>query len=74
LLIVAGAAAIAQTGISPGQQALALTVFVVIASIGVGRPVVIYFRCQTRHPCAPDWISAASASIFTLSLGLTRFC
>jgi threonine/homoserine/homoserine lactone efflux protein len=42
LLIVAGAAAIAQTGISAGQQAVALAVFVLIASVGVGAPVFLY--------------------------------
>ena len=48
LLIVAGAAAIAQTGISAGEQAIALTIFVVIASIGVASPVVIYFSLGDR--------------------------
>lgn len=43
LLAVGGAAAIAQTGIPGGQQAIAYAVFAVIATIGVGTPVVIYF-------------------------------
>jgi len=43
LLAVAGAAAIAQMGISTGQQVVAYVVFVLIATIGVGTPVVIYF-------------------------------
>jgi threonine/homoserine/homoserine lactone efflux protein len=48
LLTVAGAAAIAQTGISAGEQAVSLLVFTVIASIGVAAPVVIYFALGDR--------------------------
>jgi len=48
LLAVGGAAAIAQTGIAGGQQAIAYAVFAVIATIGVAAPVVIYFAMGTR--------------------------
>ena len=48
LLIAAGVAAIAQTGISAGEQAIALAVFVVIASVGVGAPVLLYFALGDR--------------------------
>jgi len=48
LLTIAGAAAIVQTGISTGQQIGAYVVFVVIASIGVAAPVVIYFAMGDR--------------------------
>lgn len=48
LLIVAGVTAIAQTGISAGEQAVALAAFVVIASIGVGAPVLLYFALGDR--------------------------
>ena len=48
LLAVGGAAAIAQTGIAVGQQAIAYAVFAVIATIGVGAPVVIYFAMGER--------------------------
>jgi threonine/homoserine/homoserine lactone efflux protein len=48
LLAVAGAAAIAQTGISTGQQIGAYVIFVAIASIGVAAPVVIYFAMGER--------------------------
>jgi threonine/homoserine/homoserine lactone efflux protein len=48
LLAVAGAAAIAQTGIPGGQQAIAWVVFVLIASIGVGAPVVIAIAMGER--------------------------
>jgi hypothetical protein len=48
LLVVGGAAAIAQTGIAGGQQAIAYAVFAVIATVGVGAPVVIYFAMGAR--------------------------
>jgi threonine/homoserine/homoserine lactone efflux protein len=48
LLAVGGAAAIAQTGIAGGQQAIAYAVFAVIATIGVGTPVVIYLAMGRR--------------------------
>jgi threonine/homoserine/homoserine lactone efflux protein len=48
LLIVAGTAAIAQTGIPGSEQAIALIVFAVIASVGVAAPVVIYFAMGDR--------------------------
>jgi Sap, sulfolipid-1-addressing protein len=48
LLAVGGAAAIAQTGIAGGQQAIAYAVFAVIATIGVGAPVVIYLAMGRR--------------------------
>ena len=38
LLTVAAAAAIAQTGIAAGEQAIALAVFVVLGALGVGGP------------------------------------
>lgn len=41
ILIVAGMAAIAQTGIPTGEQAAALAVFTVISSLGVAIPVVL---------------------------------
>jgi threonine/homoserine/homoserine lactone efflux protein len=41
LLTVAGVEAIAETGISAGDQALALVVFILIASIGVSAPFAI---------------------------------
>jgi hypothetical protein len=48
LLVVGGAAAIAQTGIAGGQQAIAYAVFAVIATIGIGAPVVIYLAMGER--------------------------
>ena len=50
LLAVAAAAAIAQTGISGGEQAVAYAVFAIIGTIGVAAPVVIYFLMGDRAP------------------------
>jgi threonine/homoserine/homoserine lactone efflux protein len=52
LLAVAGAAAIARTGISTGQQVVAYVVFVLIATIGVGAPVLIYLAMGDRSRAA----------------------
>jgi hypothetical protein len=48
LLSVAAAVAIAQTGISGGQQAVAYAVFAVIGTLGVGAPVVLYLALGER--------------------------
>jgi hypothetical protein len=50
LLAVGAAAAIAQTGISGGEQAIAYAVFAIIGTIGVAAPVVIYFLMGDRAP------------------------
>lgn len=70
LLIVAGAAAIAQTGIATGQQAIAYLVFAVIATLGVGVPVSIYFALGARSEKLlaglKDWMSQNNAVIMTV--------
>ena len=48
LLAVGGAVAIAQTGIGGAQQAVAYLIFAVIATIGIGAPVGIYFALGQR--------------------------
>jgi threonine/homoserine/homoserine lactone efflux protein len=48
LLVVGAAAAVAQTGSSPIDQAAALAVFILIATLGVGAPVAIYFLMGDR--------------------------
>jgi threonine/homoserine/homoserine lactone efflux protein len=48
LLTVAAATAIAQTGIAVGEQIVAYIVFMIIATVGVGAPVVIYFAMGDR--------------------------
>jgi hypothetical protein len=50
LLAVAAAAAIAGTGISGGQQAVAYVIFALIGTLGVGAPVVIFFALGDRAP------------------------
>jgi len=70
LLAVGGAAEIAQTGISGGQQAIAYLVFVLIATLGVGIPVVIYFAMGKRSDKLLGglkyWMSAHNAVIMTV--------
>ena len=48
LLAVGGAASIAQTGISGGEQAIAYAVFALVGTLGVGIPVGIYFALGPR--------------------------
>jgi hypothetical protein len=48
LLIVGGAAAVAQTGVSTGDQVVAWVVFTLIATIGVAAPLVVYFAMGDR--------------------------
>lgn len=72
LITIAAGAAIAQTGTSGSQQAVALAVFVVIASIGVAAPVAIYFLMGDRAPALLDdlktWLAANNAAIMTVLL------
>lgn len=67
LLIVGAAAAIAQTGVSGGKQAVALVVFIVIATIGPGAPVAIYFAMgeRSRHLLDElrEWMARNNAAI-----------
>ncbi len=71
LLITVGAAAgIAQTGISAGEQAVALAVFVLIASLGVGAPVAIFFvmgeRAAKLLAEMKDWMGTHNAAIMAV--------
>ena len=70
LLAVAGAAAIAQTGIAGAQQAIAYLIFAVIATIGVGTPVVIYFamgeRSQELLGKLKNWMGQHNAVIMSV--------
>jgi hypothetical protein len=72
LLVVGGAAAIAQTGIASGQQAIAYAVFAGIATLGVGAPVVIYFAMGTRSAellgRLKDWMGRNNAVIVAVVL------
>jgi len=70
LLAVGGAAAIAQTGISGIQQAIAYLIFALIGTLGVGAPVVIYFamgeRSQEMLTKLKDWMSRNNAVIMSI--------
>lgn len=48
VLAIAGATAIAETGISGAQQALAYVVFALIGTLGVGTPAAIYLAMGKR--------------------------
>ena len=76
-LTVAAAAAIAQTGIDAGQDAIALAVFVVIGTFGVVTPLVIFFVLgeRSRKPLdeLKSWMAAHNAAIMaviTLVIGV----
>lgn len=70
LLCVGAAAAIAQTGVSAGEQAVALAVFVLIGTLGVGAPVTIYFALGERSNQILDslkaWMSDNNAAIMAV--------
>ena len=70
LLTVGAAAAIAQTGASASSQAVALAVFIVIATLGVGAPVVIYFVMGDRGGNIlgglHDWMARENATIMAV--------
>ena len=58
LLAIGAAAAIAGTGASTGAQAVALAVFVLIATLGVGAPVAVYFALGERSHAMLDELKA----------------
>ena len=70
LLIVGAAAAIAQTGASTGSQVVALIVFAIIGSLGVGAPVAIYYltgdRASTILSELRDWMARENATIMAV--------
>jgi hypothetical protein len=70
LLAVAGGAAIAQTGIPGGQQAIAYLVFALIGTLGVGVPVVLYFVLGERSAALlarlKDWMTLHNAVIMSV--------
>ena len=70
LLTVAAATAIAQTGISTGNELVALAVFIVIGTLGPGIPVGIYFALGHRGTAVLDdlkrWMGAHNAAIMTV--------
>ena len=56
LLIIGGAAAVAQTGVPAGQEAVAWAIFTAIASLGVGVPVAIHIAAGDRATATLDRI------------------
>jgi threonine/homoserine/homoserine lactone efflux protein len=70
ILTIGAAAAIAQSGISAGQQAIALAVFVLIGTLGVGLPVAIYFLMGERATRILDnlknWMGHNNAAIMAV--------
>jgi len=72
LITVGAAAAIAQVGVSAGDQAVALAIFVAIASLGVGAPVAMFFLLGERAAKLlselKDWMTAHNAAIMTVLL------
>jgi threonine/homoserine/homoserine lactone efflux protein len=72
LLIVAGMTAIAETGISTGDQIVALVVFALVASLGVGAPVAISIALGDRSRDLLDrlktWMEHNNAVIISVLL------
>ncbi len=58
LLIVAGAAAVAGAGASAGEEAIAWTLFTLIAIVGVATPVVIAFAMGDRSEAVLERLRA----------------
>ena len=77
LLIVAGAAAIAKAGISAVEETVALIIFVLIASVGVAAPVVMYFALGDRSGPLLDrlknWMARNNAVIMAVLLVVFGF-
>jgi threonine/homoserine/homoserine lactone efflux protein len=72
LMTIGAGAAIAQTGIGAGQQAGTLAIFILIASLGVGAPVAIFFALGDRSVKVlselKDWMSSNNAAIMAVLL------
>jgi threonine/homoserine/homoserine lactone efflux protein len=70
LLVVGAASAIAQTGASTVSQAVALAVFVVLATLGVGAPVAVFYLMGDRAAQIlgdlRDWMARQNASIMAV--------
>jgi threonine/homoserine/homoserine lactone efflux protein len=70
ILVVGAAAAIAQTGASTGDQAVALAVFVLLGTLGPGIPVGIYFLMRDRAAAILDslrgWMARENTTIMAV--------
>ena len=71
-LTVAAAAAIAQTGVSTGEAIGALAVFIVLGSLTILAPLVLYFALGARAEAILEdvkaWMAAHNAAIMTILL------
>ncbi|MHB8894720.1 MAG: GAP family protein [Candidatus Geothermincolia bacterium] len=69
-LIIAAGAAIAQSGISTGQQIGVLAVFVAIATVGVVIPLVVYFAMKERAVKILEgwktWLASNNPAVMTV--------
>jgi threonine/homoserine/homoserine lactone efflux protein len=70
LLTVGAGAAIAQTGASTADQAVALAVFVLLGTLGPGIPVAIYFLMRGRASAILEsmrgWMARENATIMAV--------
>ena len=70
LLTVGAAAAIAQTGVDAGEQAIALAVFILVGTLGPALPVAIYFALGARAKHVLDdlklWLAANNVAIMAV--------
>ena len=70
LLVVGAAAAIAQTGTDAAAQAVALAIFILIATLGVGSPVAIYYLMGDRATKIladlHDWMARENTTIMAV--------
>jgi threonine/homoserine/homoserine lactone efflux protein len=70
VLTVGAGAAIAQTGVSTVDEAVALLVFVLLASVGVGGPVAIYYltgeRAKKILGSLHDWMARENTAIMAV--------
>jgi threonine/homoserine/homoserine lactone efflux protein len=70
LLTVGAAAAIAQTGVDAGEQAVALAVFILVGTLGPALPVVIFFALGARAKHLLDdlklWLAANNVAIMAV--------
>jgi threonine/homoserine/homoserine lactone efflux protein len=72
LLTVGAAATVAQTGAGTGPEVVAMAVFVVVATLGPGIPVAIYFAMGERAAKLLDelraWMGVHNAAIMAVLL------
>jgi threonine/homoserine/homoserine lactone efflux protein len=70
LLTVAAAAAVAGSAASAGEEAVAFGVFVVVATLGPGLPVAVYFalgeRAERWLDALKTWLSVHNAAIMAV--------